>query len=75
MIMCVRAKSLQSCLTLQPYGLYPARLLCPWASPGRNTEYTHVSSFLVVLHGIFVSETPFVSYYGSNTHSIALLGF
>jgi len=22
---------------LQPYGLQPARLLCPWDSPGKNT--------------------------------------
>ena len=22
---------------LQPYGLWPARLLCPWNSPGKNT--------------------------------------
>ena len=22
----------------RPYGLYPARLLCPWDSPGKNTE-------------------------------------
>ena len=34
----VRAKSLQSCLTLWPYGLQPARILCPWDSPGKNTE-------------------------------------
>ena len=27
----------QSCLTLRPHGLYPARLLCPWDSPGKNT--------------------------------------
>ena len=28
----------QSCLTsLQPYGLYPARVLCPWDSPGKNS--------------------------------------
>ena len=26
---CMHAKSLQSCLTLRPYRLYPARLLCP----------------------------------------------
>ena len=32
----VHAKSLQSCPTLQPCGLYPARLLCPWDSPGKN---------------------------------------
>ena len=23
--------------SLQPHGLYPARLLCPWYSPGKNT--------------------------------------
>ena len=23
--------------SLLPYGLYPARLLCPWAFPGKNT--------------------------------------
>ena len=28
---------LQSCLTLWPYQLQPARLLCPWDSPGKNT--------------------------------------
>ena len=22
-----------------PYGLYPARLLCPWDAPGKNTEW------------------------------------
>ena len=27
----------QLCLTLQPHGLLPARLLCPWDSPSRNT--------------------------------------
>ena len=25
------------CKCLQPHGLYPARLLCPWDSPGKNT--------------------------------------
>ena len=25
------------CLTLQPLGLLPARLLCPWDFPGKNT--------------------------------------
>ena len=33
----VRAKLLQSCLTLRPYGLQPTRFLCPWDSPGKNT--------------------------------------
>ena len=31
------AKSLQSCLTLQPHGLQPTRLPYPWDSPGKNT--------------------------------------
>ena len=31
------AKSLQSGLPLQPHGLQPTRLLCPWDSPGKNT--------------------------------------
>ena len=31
----------QSCSTLlQPYGLWPTRLLCPWAFPGKNTGVT-----------------------------------
>ena len=35
---CVHAKSLQSCPTLcdPVYGLQPARLFCPWDSPGKN---------------------------------------
>ena len=37
MYACMFAKSLQLCLTLQPYGLQPARLLWPWNSPGKNT--------------------------------------
>ena len=24
--------------SLQPHGLWPARLLCPWNSPGKNTR-------------------------------------
>ena len=28
---------LQSCLTLQPCGLWPDRLFCPWDSPGKYT--------------------------------------
>ena len=31
------AKSLQSCLTLQPHRRQPTRLPCPWDSPGKNT--------------------------------------
>ena len=31
--MCMWAKS----DSVRPCGLYPARLLCPWGSPGKNT--------------------------------------
>ena len=33
-----RSKSLQSCSTLRPCGLWPARLLCSWDSPGESTR-------------------------------------
>ena len=33
----MKAKVLQSCPTLQPHGLEPARVFCPWHSPGKNT--------------------------------------
>ena len=38
--------------SLQPYGLYPARLLCPWDSPGKNTGVG--CHFL--LQGIFLTQ-------------------
>ena len=34
----MRAESLSSSDFLQPHGLEPARILCPWDSPGKNTE-------------------------------------
>ena len=36
-VACVCAKLFQSCPTLRPNGLKPARLLFPWDSPGKNT--------------------------------------
>ena len=48
----VCAKSLQSSLTLQPYGLEPARLLCPWDSPGKNTGM----GCHALLQGIFLTQ-------------------
>ena len=42
----------QSCLTLQFYGLWPARLLCPWNSPGKNTGVGSHS----LLQGIFPTQ-------------------
>ena len=41
---CVCVKSLQSCLTLQPYGPHPTSLLCPWDSPGKKTGVGHIPS-------------------------------
>ena len=35
--MCICAQSLKSCLSLWPYGWQPARLLCAWDSPSKNT--------------------------------------
>ena len=35
-----------------PHGLYPTRLLCPWNSPGKNTEVG--CHFL--LQGIFLTQ-------------------
>ena len=50
---CVHAKSLQSCPTLvRPYGLQPVRLLCPWDSPGKNTEV----GCHTLLQGIFPTQ-------------------
>ena len=38
--------------SLQPYGLYPNRLLCPWNSPGKNTGVDSLSFF----QGIFLTQ-------------------
>ena len=38
MFSCVRGKSFQSCSTLRTHGLKPAKLLCLWNSPVKNTE-------------------------------------
>ena len=48
----VRAKSPRSSDSLRPRGLHPARLLCPWDSPGKNTgEGCHA-----LLQGIFPTQ-------------------
>ena len=44
---------IQSCMTLlQPYELQPARLLCPWDSPGKNTGV----GYHFLLQGIFLTQ-------------------
>ena len=50
----MRACSVTSVMSnsLQPYGWYPTRLLCPWGSPGKNTGvccHTHLKEGLTVL--------------------------
>ena len=50
---CVHAKQLQSCLTLlQPYGLQPIRLLCPWDSPVKDAGM----GCHALLQGIFLTQ-------------------
>ena len=58
--MCVQ--SLQSCLTLQPCGLEPARLLCLWDFSGKNTGV----GCQALLQGIFPTQ-------GSDPHVLCLL--
>ena len=56
---CMRVKSLQSCHILRPYELQPARLLCPWNFPGKNTGVgchallQGISSTQVLILGLF----------------------
>ena len=49
----MKVKVVQSCPTLfDPMGLQPARLLCPWNSPGKNTGVGSHSLF----QGIFPTQ-------------------
>ena len=59
---CMRVKSLQSCHILRPYELQPARLLCPWNFPGKNTGV----GCHALLQGIFPTQ-------GSNPQFLSLL--
>ena len=47
--------------SLQPYGLQPTRLLCPWDSSGKNIEDRRA-----ILWGIFLTQ-------GLNLHLLHLL--
>ena len=40
--------------SLQPHGLEPTRLLCPWDSPGKNTAVGNHS----LLQAIFPTQEP-----------------
>ena len=48
-VLCLAA---QSCPTLWPHGLQPARLLCPWGSPGKSTGV----GCHALLQGIFPTQ-------------------
>ena len=56
--MYMRVKSLESCLT----GLQPARLLCAWDSPGKNTRV----ACQTLMQGIFLTQ-------GLNLYLLCLL--
>ena len=58
---CMYAKSLESCPTLCN-AMQPARLLCPWDSPGKNTGVGCCTLF----QGIFPTQ-------GSKLHLLSLL--
>ena len=61
-----------SCLTLRPRGLQPARLLCPWDSPGQNTGVG--CHFL--LQGIFPTKgsNPGLLHFGQFLHCLSYQG-
>ena len=48
--------------SMRPYGLWPARILCPWVSPGKNTGM----GCHALLQGIFPTQE-------SNPHLLRLL--
>ena len=48
----MKASVTQLCLTLQSYGQKPARLLCTWDSPGKNTGV----SCHFLLQGTFLTQ-------------------
>ena len=50
--------------SVQPHGLQPARLLCPWDSPGKNTGV----DCHALLQGIFLTQ-------GLNPHLLHLLHY
>ena len=61
---CIRAQSVTSVMSnsLRPFRLWPAKLLCPWDSPGKNT----VVGCHALLQGIFMTQ-------GLNPHLLQLL--
>ena len=76
---------IQSCLTLlQPHSLYPARLLCPWDLPGKNTGAhchfllpgifpTQESNLISCIGGQILYHWGSPSYYVSRSPMTALL--
>ena len=63
--LCVCVQSLSPVQLFWPYGLYPAKLLCPWNSPGTNTgvgwiqkwENTEMGVFCIACR-FFTTEPP-----------------
>ena len=62
MCVCVCYVALVMSDSLRAYGLYPARILCSWDSPVKNTRM----GCHVLLQGIFLTQ-------GSNQHLLCLL--
>ena len=51
--------------SLQPHGLWPARLLCPWNFPGRNTGWVDISSSRGSFHPRDRTHISYISCTGS----------
>ena len=60
-----------SLICLRPHGLYPARLLCPWNSPGKNTGVGCHS----LLQGIVVNGSPTIWEVGGNWCVRSIVGW
>ena len=59
---CLVAKLCQT--LLQPHGLQPARLLCPWDFPGKNTGVGCIKPASPALAGMFFTTEPLGKPYG-----------
>ena len=43
--------------SLQPHGLYPVKLLCPWNSPGQNTGVGSHSFFNITVIQVYAANS------------------
>ena len=63
------------CLTLRPHQLQPARLLCPWKFPGKNTEVTTIPNQNVCTSYLFSHVWFFVIHWTIACQAPLSMGF